>query len=92
MLMLMKHGLISRLSFLDCAKSCIWASSPVFRRQGFLIRSLGGASGDQSNFGKMQNIASVEADTNSILKAITPPLDLSRHKGQAGMIVSVNYF
>ncbi|KAI4345581.1 hypothetical protein L6164_012689 [Bauhinia variegata] len=87
--MLMKHGMPSRLAFLDCAKNCMLASSPVFRRQQFLIRSLGGASDHQIHFAKMKDLKSVEADAESILRAITPPLDPSRHKGQAGKIAVI---
>jgi ATP-dependent NAD(P)H-hydrate dehydratase len=59
------------------------ASSSVFRRQKFLIRSLGGSIDFHTNCssGKMQ---SVEVDAESIIRVITPALDQSRHKGQAG--------
>ncbi|KAI4317763.1 hypothetical protein L6164_025606 [Bauhinia variegata] len=85
----MKHGVISRLALSDCAKTCMLASSPVFRRQQFLIRSLGGAGDHQTNFARMQNLKSVEVDAESIVRAITRPLDPSRHKGQAGKIAVI---
>ena len=69
-----------RLVLSDYAKNYLLASSPVLRRQQFLIRSLGLGVGGI----KMHNQNSVEADSETILRAITPSLDLSRHKGQAG--------
>ncbi|KAJ7980105.1 ATP-dependent (S)-NAD(P)H-hydrate dehydratase [Quillaja saponaria] len=87
--MLMKHGMNSRFAFLDYAKSCTWASSPVFRRQQFLIRSLGSCSDQQTKYNKMQATKSLEADAENILRTITPCLDLSRHKGQAGKIAVI---
>ncbi|KAF7837244.1 ATP-dependent (S)-NAD(P)H-hydrate dehydratase isoform X1 [Senna tora] len=76
-------------AFLDCARSFMLASSPVYRRQQFLIRSLGGASGHQTDFRKMQDLRSIEADAESIVRAITPALDPARHKGQAGKIAVI---
>lgn len=65
---------------LDSAKSCILASS-VPRRQQFLIRCVGGST-DQRD---MQALRSLEVDSQSIIRAITPALDPTRHKGQAGI-------
>lgn len=75
-LMLIKLGVNSGFS----ARSCMLASPAVFRRQEFLIRCLGVKS--------MAGPTS-EADAENILRAITPPLDHSKHKGQAGKIAVV---
>ncbi|KEH36790.1 putative ATP-dependent NAD(P)H-hydrate dehydratase [Medicago truncatula] len=88
--MLMKHVVMnSQLPLLYCAKNCMrLASSPVFRRQRFLIRSLGGSIDYHTNCssGKMQ---SVEVDAERVIREITPVLDRSRHKGQAGNIAVI---
>ncbi|XP_050874875.1 ATP-dependent (S)-NAD(P)H-hydrate dehydratase isoform X2 [Lathyrus oleraceus] len=62
------------------------ASSRVFRRQRFLIRSFGGSIDHcrNSGSGKMQSV-----DVDDIIRAITPDLDQSRHKGQAGNIAVI---
>lgn len=76
-----------QLPLLRCANTCVLlACSPVFRRQQFLIRSLGSGIDHYSHFssGKMQDLKSVEVDAESIIRAITPALDSGRHKGQAG--------
>ncbi|CAK8531057.1 unnamed protein product [Lathyrus sativus] len=86
--MLMKHVIMnSQLPLLCCANNCmLLASSRVFRRQRFLIRSFGGSIGDcrNSGSGKMQSV-----DVDDIIRAITPDLDQSRHKGQAGNIAVI---
>lgn len=66
------------------------ASSAVVRRQQFLVRSLG-ATGNQFNRRLMQEtkVISKEADSEKILKAITPSLDPSKHKGQAGKVAVI---
>ncbi|XP_023528365.1 ATP-dependent (S)-NAD(P)H-hydrate dehydratase [Cucurbita pepo subsp. pepo] len=69
------------------------ASSAVFRRQQFLIRSLGGF-GDCTHQNRRQQIkamsgTSMEADAENILRAITPSLDPKRYKGQAGKIAVI---
>lgn len=88
--MLMKHVVMnSQLPLLYCAKNCmLLASSPVFRRHRFLIRSLGGSIDHHTNYssGKMQ---SVEVDAERVIREITPVLDRSRHKGQAGNIAVI---
>ncbi|KAL6293356.1 hypothetical protein ACE6H2_001498 [Prunus campanulata] len=72
------------------------ASSPALRRQQFLIRSLGDYSDQNTNTHqkRMQGInftsgASLEADAEKVLRAITPTLDPNRHKGQAGKIAVI---
>ncbi|KAJ4954720.1 hypothetical protein NE237_011503 [Protea cynaroides] len=69
------------------------ASSAILRRQQFLIRSLGGYS-NQTHAERMQATKVVagthfEADAETILRTITPKLDSSRHKGQAGKIAII---
>ncbi|CAK9318609.1 unnamed protein product [Citrullus colocynthis] len=69
------------------------ASSAVFRRQQFLIRSLGGF-GECTYQNRRQQIkamsgTSIEADAENILRAITPSLDPNRYKGQAGKIAVI---
>ncbi|KAL7105158.1 hypothetical protein ACP275_07G027600 [Erythranthe tilingii] len=74
----------------------------VIRRQQFLTRCLGGYSSSTTNICyssavKMQQSsasgggggASPEIDAVTILRSITPSLDTSRHKGQAGKIAVV---
>ncbi|XP_047153168.1 ATP-dependent (S)-NAD(P)H-hydrate dehydratase isoform X1 [Vigna umbellata] len=86
--MLMKDCMNSRL-LLDCAKSCILASSPVFRRQQFLIRCLEGSIDHRPHSRDMQALRSIEVDSESVIRAITPALDPTRHKGQAGNIAVI---
>ncbi|XP_027330196.1 ATP-dependent (S)-NAD(P)H-hydrate dehydratase-like [Abrus precatorius] len=90
MLMNMKHVMNSQLSLLSCANTCmLLASSPVFRRQQLFIRSLGVGIDHHAHSGNMQDLKSVEVDAESIIRAITPPLDANRHKGQAGKIAVI---
>lgn len=75
--------------------------SSVTRRQQHLIRCLGGCNNNyrytttlynyhHQKKNKMQSVTPIlEADAVSIIKAITPTLDPSRHKGQAGKIAVV---
>ncbi|KAL3505868.1 hypothetical protein ACH5RR_031250 [Cinchona calisaya] len=72
------------------------ASSAVFRRQNFLIRCLGGYSKNKNNNfylirmqSAMGGVNSLEADAISILRSITPTLDPTRHKGQAGKVAVI---
>ncbi|KAM1281341.1 hypothetical protein ACFX15_021521 [Malus domestica] len=95
--MLIKHGINSGF----VARTCLYmlGSSGVLRRQQFLIRSLGvGGCSDRNtitNQKAMQGIRkftsppSLEADAESVLRAITPTLDPNRHKGQAGKIAVI---
>ncbi|CAL8081955.1 unnamed protein product [Prunus armeniaca] len=89
--MLIKHGINSGFGAIYTL-----ASSPVLRRQQFLIRSLGDYSDQNTNTHqkRMQGIkftsgASLEADAENVLRAITPTLDPNRHKGQAGKIAVI---
>ncbi|KAK2646930.1 hypothetical protein Ddye_022125 [Dipteronia dyeriana] len=93
--MLVKYGVNSGFTTLGSAKDYILSSSAaVLRRQQFLIRSLGGGYTDQTTQRRMQQVNSMsgtalEADFESILRAITPILDPNRHKGQAGKIAVI---
>ncbi|KAL6191132.1 hypothetical protein ACLB2K_037524 [Fragaria x ananassa] len=82
------------------AKSCIYklASSAVLRRQQLVIRCLGVGGYSDHNINTdqktMQGVgfssgASLEADAENVLRAITPALDPNRHKGQAGKIAVI---
>ncbi|MBA0737923.1 hypothetical protein Gogos_011340 [Gossypium gossypioides] len=83
--MFVKHGMNSGFSSL--------ASSAVLRRQQFLIRSLKGYSvSDKIRMEAVKCLsggASLEANAESVLRAITPSLDPTRHKGQAGKIAVI---
>ncbi|KAK1395204.1 ATP-dependent (S)-NAD(P)H-hydrate dehydratase [Heracleum sosnowskyi] len=74
--------------------------SSVTRRQQHLIRCLGGCNNNYrytttlynhpKKENKMQSVKPIlEAEALSIIKSITPTLDPSRHKGQAGKIAVV---
>ncbi|KAG8090873.1 hypothetical protein GUJ93_ZPchr0011g28506 [Zizania palustris] len=88
----------------------MWAASPAFRRQLFLLRLLshpivpvpggGGcsSSSSSSSSGYLRAHAMAasalagpvyEADAEAVVRRITPPLDLARHKGQAGKIAVI---
>lgn len=86
--MLIRYGVSTGFASLGSVKNCMLASSAVFRRQQFLIRSLGGYS-DHIEPRRMQDIRSMsgttfEADAENVMREITPVLDPSKHKGQAG--------
>ncbi|KAM3707413.1 hypothetical protein ACJW31_02G023000 [Castanea mollissima] len=91
--MFVKHGMNSQFALLGSAKHCMLPSSAVLRRQQFLIRTLGGYS-NQTHLKRMQQTkamsgTALEADAENILRAITPNLDPSKHKGQAGKIAVI---
>lgn len=86
--MLIRYGVSTGFASLGSVKNCMLASSAVFRRQQFLIRSIGGYS-DHIEPRRMQDIRSMsgtafEADAENVMREITPVLDPSKHKGQAG--------
>ncbi|KAK4784686.1 hypothetical protein SAY86_019054 [Trapa natans] len=91
--MLIRYGVNPLSPLCNSVKGCLVASSSVLRRQQFLIRILGGSSSQtyQNRLGGIRSMAvcSVEVDAESILKAITPALESSKHKGQAGKIAVV---
>ncbi|VAI02620.1 unnamed protein product [Triticum turgidum subsp. durum] len=76
----------------------MWAASPAFRRQLFLLRSLaptcadGGRASSSSLRPHAMSAAAgpvYEADAEAVVRRITPPLDRARHKGQAGKIAII---
>jgi ATP-dependent NAD(P)H-hydrate dehydratase len=88
--MFVKHGMNSRFALLGIAKHYILGlgSSAVFRRQQFLIRTLGGYT-HQTHQKRMQRTKAMrgnalEADAEHILQSITLTLDPTKHQGQAG--------
>jgi ATP-dependent NAD(P)H-hydrate dehydratase len=94
--MFVKHGMNSQFAFLGVAKHCMLGSSAVFRRQQFLIRTLGGYT-DQTHQKILQQTKAMsgialEADAEHILRAITPTLDPTKHKGQAGELAKLALF
>ncbi|KAH9682887.1 ATP-dependent (s)-nad(p)h-hydrate dehydratase [Citrus sinensis] len=91
--MLIRYGVSTGFTSLGSVKNCMLASSAVFRRQQFLIRSLGGYS-DHIDSRRMQDIRSMsgttfEADAENVMREITSVLDPSKHKGQAGKIAVI---
>ncbi|KAI5650580.1 hypothetical protein M9H77_36585 [Catharanthus roseus] len=78
---------------------CYSTAAAVYRRQHFLIRCLGGQGRNFYNSNYHYRIIrmkpaisgghSLEADAGSIVRSITPTLDTSRHKGQAGKIAVI---
>ncbi|XP_038719252.1 ATP-dependent (S)-NAD(P)H-hydrate dehydratase isoform X2 [Tripterygium wilfordii] len=89
------HVGMNRFPSLNTAKTCTLASSAVLRRQQFLIRALLGGHRDHTHQKiRMQGLSSAtgtnsDVDSESILRAITPVLDQSRHKGQAGKVAVI---
>ncbi|XP_044980425.1 ATP-dependent (S)-NAD(P)H-hydrate dehydratase [Hordeum vulgare subsp. vulgare] len=79
----------------------MWAASPAFRRQLFLLRSLaptcvdgGRVSSSSLRLHAMSAAPAAagpvyEADAEAVVRRITPPLDRARHKGQAGKIAII---
>ncbi|KAJ0977175.1 hypothetical protein J5N97_012649 [Dioscorea zingiberensis] len=68
------------------------SSSPVLRRQLFLIRCLGGCV--HQSYKKIQRVncssmEAMEADSTQVIRKITPSLDPTRHKGQAGKVAVI---
>ncbi|CAM8915100.1 unnamed protein product [Rhodiola kirilowii] len=89
------HMLIKHVVSYSLSKSIspTFPNSSVLRRQQFLIRSLGGETDPicrkMAQHVEDVNAKVLEADAENILRAITPALDLNRHKGQAGKIAVV---
>ncbi|XP_020254717.1 ATP-dependent (S)-NAD(P)H-hydrate dehydratase isoform X1 [Asparagus officinalis] len=82
----------SWINFSSCLENHLLLSSPIYRRQLFLIRSFGGycckahMEGQGAASGK---ITALEADAETVIRKITPVLDPRRHKGQAGKIAVI---
>ncbi|KAJ4766604.1 ATP-dependent (S)-NAD(P)H-hydrate dehydratase [Rhynchospora pubera] len=79
-------------------ENCMWLSSSstssALRRQHFLIRTLCASSTPQTSHNQMERVhcASIsipEADAEGVIRKITPVLDRTRHKGQAGRIAVI---
>ncbi|KAK6913887.1 ATP/ADP-dependent (S)-NAD(P)H-hydrate dehydratase [Dillenia turbinata] len=86
----------SVLNFCNSLSDLMFSASAVIRRQHFLIRTFANPYKSQSHHRTimqetkcMSGNNSLEADAEKILRTITPKLDLSRHKGQAGKIAVV---
>ncbi|KAK6930013.1 ATP/ADP-dependent (S)-NAD(P)H-hydrate dehydratase [Dillenia turbinata] len=84
----------SVLNFCNGSSNLMFSTSAVIRRQHFLILTF--ANKSQSHHRTIMQETkcmcgsnSLEADAENILRTITPKLDLSRHKGQAGKIAVV---
>ncbi|KAG6726672.1 hypothetical protein I3843_02G080300 [Carya illinoinensis] len=91
--MIVKHGMNCQFAFSGSKKDFMLASSAIFRRQQFLIRSLGSCT-NQTHQKRMQGTkalsgTSLEPDAEHILRAITPTLDRNKHKGMAGKIAVI---
>ncbi|KAI8011567.1 ATP-dependent (S)-NAD(P)H-hydrate dehydratase [Camellia lanceoleosa] len=74
--------------------NCMLGSSSIIRRQHFLIRVLGCSSNNQTHHHqyRMNSMicgSGLEADALGILRSVTPALDPSRYKGQAGKIAVI---
>ncbi|KAL7220519.1 hypothetical protein ACSBR2_013405 [Camellia fascicularis] len=74
--------------------NCMLGSSSIIRRQHFLIRVLGCSSNNQTHLHqyRMNSMicgSGLEDDALGILRSITPALDPSRYKGQAGKIAVI---
>lgn len=74
-----------------CFENCMLASSAIFRRQLFLIRSLGGhccrVHMERMQRGEGARAATLEADAEGIIRKITPVMDPRLCKGQAGLFL-----
>ncbi|RWR96834.1 hypothetical protein CKAN_02623700 [Cinnamomum micranthum f. kanehirae] len=84
---LVKHDMNSQF-FLDSANNCMLASSPIIRRQQFLIRSLCRYQ-NRNHMAETKPEDAIAADAEQFIRRITPSLDLNRHKGQAGKIAVI---
>ncbi|CAL5395542.1 unnamed protein product [Camellia sinensis] len=76
------------------SSNCMLGSSSIIRRQHFLIRVLGCSSNNQTHHHqyRMNSMicgSGLEADAFGILRSVTPALDPSRSKGQAGKIAVI---
>ncbi|XP_044419892.1 ATP-dependent (S)-NAD(P)H-hydrate dehydratase isoform X1 [Triticum aestivum] len=71
----------------------MWAASPAFRMQLFLLRSLVPTCVDDghasSSYLRPRAMYATSADAESVIQRITPPLDRARHKGQTGSYLSM---
>ncbi|XP_073013114.1 ATP-dependent (S)-NAD(P)H-hydrate dehydratase isoform X2 [Typha latifolia] len=74
-----------------CLEKCAWESSAVFRRQLYLVRSLGGGSRCRTRMDMAQcsGSSTLEADAEGVIRKITPVMEPTRYKGQAGKIAVI---
>ncbi|KAJ6811905.1 ATP-dependent (S)-NAD(P)H-hydrate dehydratase isoform X1 [Iris pallida] len=83
----------SWLAFSGCLENRLLSSSPIYRRQLFLIRSLGGyccrAHMEEGRGVPGVGVSTSQTDAETVIQRITPILDPSRHKGQAGKIAVI---
>ncbi|CAN0886893.1 ATP-dependent (S)-NAD(P)H-hydrate dehydratase [Linum grandiflorum] len=88
--MYIKHG-VNQLTWLSIAHNRTFAhpSAALVRRQGFLVRCLGGSHIVHTTCSSTMQGTNSEADAEAILRAITPTLDPIRYKGQAGKIAVI---
>lgn len=87
--MLIRHRMSTRFTQLEATKSSVSLLSAVLRRQRFLVTSLGGDPNHNHNHNHSIKMNALEADALTIIRRITPSLDLSKHKGQAGKIAVI---
>ncbi|KAJ4825758.1 hypothetical protein Tsubulata_029386 [Turnera subulata] len=90
--MLIRHGM-NQLTLLNNVRNSgtlASSSSAVLRRQHLLIRCLSAHSYNSGGNNRWQETKpSMEADADNILRAITPVLDPTKHKGQAGKVAVI---
>lgn len=72
-------------------------SCAVLRRQLFLIRTLGASYTSRTSYSQMErahcsSISPPEADAEGVIRRITPVLDRTRYKGQAGTLISSLFY
>ncbi|KAH0459981.1 hypothetical protein IEQ34_010644 [Dendrobium chrysotoxum] len=84
------------MNFIDsssCLENCMLASSSVCRRQLFLIRSLGGyccrVHMERGGRAISSSLSTLGADAEGVMRKITPKLDPSLYKGQAGKVAVI---
>ncbi|PKA56270.1 ATP-dependent (S)-NAD(P)H-hydrate dehydratase [Apostasia shenzhenica] len=81
------------VTFPSCLENCMLASSSVYRRQLFLLSSLGGYCRQvhmEGGGGALEpKISTLGADTEGVMRKVIPKLDPSRYKGQAGKIAVI---
>lgn len=79
---LVKHDMNSQF-FLDSTNNCMLASSPIVRRQQFLIRSICRYQ-NRNHMAETKPEDAIAADPEQSIRRITLSLNPNRHKGQAG--------
>ncbi|KAG0492122.1 hypothetical protein HPP92_005224 [Vanilla planifolia] len=76
-----------------CLENCMSVSSSLYRRQLFLVRSLGGCCCwvhmEGGGTAVKARFSTLGADAEGLMRIITPKLDPIRYKGQAGKIAVI---